>query len=259
MPFSEHKRFVVRKIAAEVARAQAGRSAPGGPESQVIAQLTQAFVAVPAPNLISNQALQALLDDQLKVVSNLQVHGSRAHRTARDKFIDELAARINENRCDDCGAGSSHTCDGTALLDKQKLESVGFCVRSIAGQFQFLRKVVRALVARHAFAGDTSSLADVDVQLAWNFPPQGQLAHGTVVGRTQFHDAAGRLSEVTLELDSQSFGWQSLLSVPLLLAHEVVCHAYRARRVCDAQCVVRSVPSMRVGWTKWRCGRSTRC
>ena len=137
--------------------------------------------------------------------------------------------------CDACAARSTgHVCCGDGK-DYRTLSEGGAC-------WQWLRELFSSIVdwvGRRYSAVLGPNLAPLEVRLRLeDFDPRATdrerafphdfRAPVRAGARTEFEDRAGGLrSTVTLTVDTQALDSRTLLTIPYLLLHEVVCHAFQ--------------------------------
>lgn len=241
MPLPDHKRLVLRLIAIEELRPRPGtRSADA--EERIAERVRSAFLDVSGAEGEFESAdvtVQALIQQQLeRVVPVRSLMRSQTEVAIFDRFFAQLRARVANKLCKKCAGGGLKPCKDAYLYDSQLLESRGLCIEVINKCYGYIREQIEAI---HETWGldDSAVHQPIDVQFKRHFvggDPKGTRSKdrylGAVGGFTDFDDdphPGRRLSKVTLELDGRSFERRALLSIPYVIAHELVCHAFQGR------------------------------
>jgi hypothetical protein len=249
MQLAALKELTVRFIAAEM-RAKASQP--------LLHALLDEFSSIDPKEVARNDSLSKFLNAQQKrACCNIQPKITSANRGPANSHAVELKRRITQRSCAGCKREDTkkkrkpYVCgQGSAARDAQQVARVGNCIRPIRGLYDYWHRVVVALISEWAFVSDNSGTEDLTVTFSTECdePESTSIEVNRpyqVSGATEFldeHVLPARASDVSLTFTTARLNWNSILAIPWLLTHELVCHAFQGKshpntpRYCEVDC-----------------------
>lgn len=249
MQLAALKELTVRFIAAEM-RAKTPQP--------LLTDLLKEFSTVNPDHLARSDSLSKFLgDQQRRAWKNIQPKIKTADRKQADADVAELKRRITQRSCLGCkredakNKQTPYICGtGAASRDELQVARVGNCIRPIRSLYEYWHQVVVTLISEWAFAGTDAGLQDLAVTFSTECEDAASIAIDPnqpyqVSGATEFlddHVLPARASDVSLSFTTALLDWNSILAIPWLLAHELVCHTFQGKRspgkarYCEADC-----------------------
>jgi len=168
------------------------------------------------PLTAKNGPKAKLLTDQLERVIGTQGNGS--------------------DLCSQCAKKTRHVCNGLdKARDAQQVAEKGLCISVIHELFGYLKPAISDIVRIWVNGGDARILQNLDVRVStvWGGDPVKKDPdpddRWSVGGALVYRDVQVTpkwLSDVQLKFQPMFFGWSSLLCLPWVITHELVCHAF---------------------------------
>jgi hypothetical protein len=132
--------------------------------------------------------------------------------------------------CKGC-AGGGHQCDGKDhRRDDARIADTGLCLSLIREMHEQLSTRMREVIAQWGWADNGHPSPAFEHQWGTDWSDSGPEGVPRVGATTDFRDgsASERFAEIRLELQVNDLNWSSLLQIPWLFTHELVCHVFQA-------------------------------
>ena len=221
------KRLALRLIALPIF----GTITPDTVESDLFEQFCR--VAPDDPKLISG-SLSDFLKAQLAAArARMPPPGSPGGSQAK-ALADTLEKAIGQDLCRSCANATKHVCNGSdASRDAQQVDEEGLCISVVHEVFEYLKSAIEAILRAWVLPEHRLSELDIRLSTLWSGDPGRDKPDSDEVwgvgGSLLYRDiqtAPRWLSDVRLHFQPKFLTWSSVLCIPWVLTHELVCHAY---------------------------------